>query len=78
MSGMIVEFHIMRAFYGGAGHFVDITEILRGYKHEGHLFLVVDNRSMGGIPIRMCVECCACFIGTRDSAGRLWLRSTLS
>ena len=44
------EFHIMRAFYGGGGHFVDVTETLRGYKHEGHLFVVVDNRSMGGDP----------------------------
>jgi hypothetical protein len=41
------ELHIMRAFYGGAGHFVDVTETVRGYKHEGRVFLVVDNRSMG-------------------------------
>jgi hypothetical protein len=44
------ELHIMRAFYGGNGHFVDVTEQLRGYKHEGHLFVVVDNRSMGSDP----------------------------
>jgi hypothetical protein len=44
------EFHIMRAFYGGAGHFVDVTETLRSYKHEGRLFVVVDNQSMGGDP----------------------------
>ncbi len=44
------ELHIMRAFYGGAGHFVDVTETLRGYKHDGRVFLVVDNRSMGGDP----------------------------
>lgn len=44
------EFHIMRAFYGGAGHFADVTETLRTYKHEGHLFVVVDNRSMGVDP----------------------------
>jgi hypothetical protein len=44
------EFHVMRAYYGGAGHFVNVTEQLRGYQHEGHLFLVVDNRSMGGDP----------------------------
>jgi hypothetical protein len=44
------EFHIMRAYYGGEGHFVDVTETLRGYKHEGHLFVVVDNRSMGVDP----------------------------
>jgi hypothetical protein len=44
------EFHIMRAFYGGAGHFVDVTEQLRGMKRDGRLFLVVDNRSMGVDP----------------------------
>ncbi len=41
------DLHIMRAFYGGAGHFVDVTETLRGYKHEGRVVVVVDNRSMG-------------------------------
>ena len=44
------EFHIMRAFYGGAGHFVDVTEQLRGMKRDGRLFVVVDNRSMGVDP----------------------------
>jgi len=44
------ELHIMRAFYGGAGHFVDVTEQLRGMKRDGRLFIVVDNRSMGGDP----------------------------
>jgi hypothetical protein len=44
------ELHIMRAFYGGAGHFVDVTEQLRSYKHDGQLFVVVDNRNMGGDP----------------------------
>jgi len=44
------ELHIMRAFYGGAGHFVDVTETLRSYKHGPQLFVVVDNRSMGGDP----------------------------
>jgi hypothetical protein len=42
--------HIMRAFYGGAGHFVDVTEQLRGMTREGRVFVVVDNRSMGGDP----------------------------
>jgi len=41
------ELHIMRAFYGGAGHFADVTEQVRSYKRGGQLFLVVDNRSMG-------------------------------
>lgn len=44
------ELHIMRAFYGGAGHFVDVTEQLRSMKRDGRLFLVVDNRSMGSDP----------------------------
>jgi hypothetical protein len=44
------EFHIMRAYYGGAGHFVDVSELLRSMKHDGRLFVVVDNRSMGGDP----------------------------
>jgi hypothetical protein len=44
------ELHIMRAYYGGAGHFVNVTDMLRSYKHGGQLFVVVDNRSMGGNP----------------------------
>jgi hypothetical protein len=43
-------FHIMRAFYGGAGHFMDVTELLRSMKHDGRLYVRVDNRSMGGDP----------------------------
>jgi hypothetical protein len=43
-------FHIMRAFYGGAGHFVDVTEQLRSMKRDGRLFVVVDNRTMGTDP----------------------------
>jgi hypothetical protein len=43
-------FHIMRAYYGGAGHFVDVTETLRGYKRDGRVDVVVDNRSMGVDP----------------------------
>lgn len=39
--------HIMRAFYGGAGHFSDVTELLRSMKHDGRLVVVADNRSMG-------------------------------
>ena len=43
-------FHIMRAFYGGAGRFVDVTEVLRSMKQDGRLYLRVDNRTMGGDP----------------------------
>jgi hypothetical protein len=44
------DLHIMRAFYGGAGHFVDVTDLLRSMMRDGRLFVVVDNRSMGGDP----------------------------
>jgi hypothetical protein len=44
------EFHIMRAYYGGNGHFMNVTELLRSMKHDGRLFVMVDNRSMGGDP----------------------------
>jgi hypothetical protein len=44
------ELHIMRAYYGGAGHFVNVTDLLRSMKRDGRLFVVVDNRSMGGDP----------------------------
>jgi hypothetical protein len=44
------EFHLMRAFYGGAGHFADVTETLRSYQHGPSIFVVVDNRSMGVDP----------------------------
>jgi hypothetical protein len=44
------DLHVMRAFYGGAGHFVDVTELLRSMIRDGRLFVVVDNRSMGGDP----------------------------
>lgn len=41
------QFHIMRAFYGGAGHFTDVTEQLRSMNRDGRLFLIVDNHSLG-------------------------------
>ena len=44
------ELHIMRAYYGGEGHFVNVTGQLRSMKRDGRLFIVVDNRSMGGDP----------------------------
>jgi hypothetical protein len=42
--------HIMRAFYGGAGHFADVTELLRGTTHDGRVVIPVENRTMGGDP----------------------------
>jgi hypothetical protein len=44
------DLHIMRAFYGGAGHFVDVTERLRGMTHDGRVIFVVENRDLGGDP----------------------------
>ena len=42
--------HIMRAFYGGAGHFADVTEQLRSMTRDGRLFVAVENRNLGGDP----------------------------
>ena len=44
------ELHIMRAYYGGAGHFVNVTDLVRSMKQGGRIFVVVDNRTMGGDP----------------------------
>jgi hypothetical protein len=44
------ELAVVRAYYGGAGHFANVTEQLRSFQHGGQLFVVVDNRSMGGDP----------------------------
>jgi hypothetical protein len=44
------DLHIMRAYYGAAGHFIDVTEQLRSMKHDGRLFLRVDSRSLGVNP----------------------------
>ena len=44
------QLHIMRAFYGGAGHFVDVTETLRHETREGRIFIPVENQTMGGDP----------------------------
>jgi hypothetical protein len=44
------DLHVMRAFYGGAGHFVDVTEVVRRAQHDGKVFLVVNNNVMGGDP----------------------------
>ena len=41
---------ILRAYYGGAGHFANVTEQLRSYQHGGQLYVGVDNRGMGGDP----------------------------
>jgi hypothetical protein len=42
--------HIMRAYPGGEGAVVNVTEVLRSLKRDGTLFVRVDNRSMGGDP----------------------------
>ena len=42
---------ILRASYGAEGQFVNVTDALRSRVDEGHLFLHVDNYSMGGDPL---------------------------
>ncbi|MFZ0772629.1 MAG: hypothetical protein WCA49_09355 [Candidatus Sulfotelmatobacter sp.] len=49
-EGHAIKLSILRAYYGGAGHFLNVTEQLRSYQHQGQLFVVVDDRSMGGDP----------------------------
>jgi hypothetical protein len=44
------ELHIMRAFYGGAGHFADVTETLRHETRDGRVIIGVENSTMGGDP----------------------------
>jgi hypothetical protein len=44
------ELHIMRAFYGGAGHFADVTETLRRETRDGRVIIRVENSTMGGDP----------------------------
>jgi hypothetical protein len=39
--------HIMRAYYGGEGHFANVTERLRHMIDDGRLYMRVDNRSLG-------------------------------
>jgi len=42
--------HIMRAFYGGEGHFVNVTERLRQMIDGGRVYTRVDNEHMGVDP----------------------------
>ena len=39
--------YIMRAYYGGEGHFVNVTDQLRRMVNDGHLFTRVDNEHLG-------------------------------
>jgi hypothetical protein len=39
--------HIMRAYYGGEGHFVNVTERLRHMIDDGRLYTRVDNEHLG-------------------------------
>jgi len=39
--------HIMRAYYGGEGHFVNVTERLQHMVSHGHVFTRVDNEHLG-------------------------------
>jgi len=42
---------IMRAYYGAEGQFANVTDALRSRMDDGHLFLHVDNYSMGVDPL---------------------------
>lgn len=39
--------HIMRAYYGGEGHFVNVTERLRHMIDDGRIYTRVDNEHLG-------------------------------
>lgn len=42
---------ILRAYYGAEGQFVNVTDAVRSHMDDGHLFLHVDNYSMGVDPL---------------------------
>jgi hypothetical protein len=42
---------IMRAYYGAGGQFANVTDALRNRMDDGHLYLHVDNYSMGVDPM---------------------------
>ena len=42
---------IMRAYYGAEGQFVNVTDALKSRMDDGHLYLHVDNYSMGVDPM---------------------------
>lgn len=42
--------HIMRAYYGGEGHFVNVTDRVRSFVDGGHLFMRIDNEHIGVDP----------------------------
>jgi len=41
---------ILRAYYGVNGQFVNVTDAVRSYVNEGHVSMMVDNRSLGVDP----------------------------
>jgi len=42
---------ILRAYYGADGRFVNVTDAVRSHMDDGHLFLLVDNYSLGVDPL---------------------------
>ncbi len=44
------RFYVMRAFYGAAGHFVDVTEQLRAMSRDGRLKIGITSDNFGGDP----------------------------
>jgi len=43
--------HIIRAYYGAEGHFMNVTEALRSRVDDGRLRLRIDDSTMGGDPL---------------------------
>lgn len=44
------ELRILRAYYGADGQFVNVTDAVRNSMNDGHVFLHIDNYSMGVDP----------------------------
>jgi len=42
---------ILRAYYGADGQFLNVTDAVRSHMDDGHLFLHIDNYSMGVDPM---------------------------
>jgi hypothetical protein len=43
--------HILRAYYGAEGQFMNVTDVLRRRIDDGRLYLRVDNENLGGDPL---------------------------
>jgi hypothetical protein len=72
------ELHIMRAYYGGEGYFVNVTEQLRSMKRDGGYLSSSTIAAWAAIPTRGSTRSCAFCTGTTDNAGRSWYRNMLN